>query len=269
MTTTDRLTTTATVLIHFRVIDDEPFSFKPGQFVAIDHDHPILGYRRSPYCLYGASASDRTFTLLVRVVEEGPVSLFLNELVPGDVISFRGPSGHSMIPRESDTHLMMLATGVGLGPCRCMIRHLAEFDPTRRVSLFWGLRLEEDICLEDELDALASNLPNFDWMISLSQPSAAWSGKAGRLTVTVPPVIEYLQDKAFYLVSNGEMVAEMSGALRELGVANSRIYEESFFNHRHKPKPDEIRELAGRFMANDLLSSLTDLDTAIRRRSTG
>lgn len=267
VTATEALTETGTILISFQVTDDEDFVFYPGQFVAIDHQHPRLGYRRSPYCLYGASSRDRSFTLLVRVVQQGPVSLFLNDLVPGDTVSFRGPSGKSMVPREPDTHLILLPTGVGLGPCRLLLSDLAANQPDRRVTLYWGLRLEADICLTDELDHLSEALSDFAWEISLSQPSNDWAGLRGRITESVPARLDRLTDKAFYLVSNGTMVSQMSAALREMGVSDTRIHEESFFDHRHKPTPPEVWPIVERFVATDLSSGLAELDAALRRRS--
>lgn len=258
------LTTTGTILLTFAVVDNHQYSFNPGQFVAIDLDHATLGYRRSPYCLYGASEEDRTFELLVRVVPQGPVSLFLGSLEVGDVIGFRGPSGHSMIPRERESHLILIATGVGLGPCRCLLRHLARTERDRRVSLFWGLRLEDDVCLLDELLSLERKLDLFDWHISLSAPHSEWPPLQGRVTETVPSLLETLGDKHFYLVSNGAMIAEMSAALRDVGVGSDRIYEESFFNHRHRPTRGEVQAIVGRFMASDLMTPLTHIESAYR-----
>ncbi len=247
LTARSELTETGTVLLSFDVIDEDPFRFTPGQFVAVDLVHPQLGYRRSPYCLYGGSEAERTFQLLVRIVREGPVSVFLGDLEVGDVVSFRGPSGHSMLPRERDTHLVLMCTGVGLGPCRCLLRRLAREDPGRRITLFWGLRLEEDVCLLDELLALERELVNFTWEISLSQPRGEWPPLQGRITETVPPLLERLDDKQFYLTSNGVMVAEMGAALREVGVPGSRIYEESFFDHRHRPSREAVQRIVQRF----------------------
>lgn len=261
VTSKNVLTSTGTILLQFEVVDDMSFRFAPGQFVAVDFVHPSLGYRRSPYCLYDASEDQRRFELLVRVVPQGPVSVFLGDLEVGDVIGFRGPTGHSMLPGESETHLILLATGVGFGPCHCLLRYLSSADPRRRVSLFWGLRLEDDVCLLDELIALDRMLPNFDWNISLSEPSGEWPPLRGRVTQSVPPTFETLADKHFYLTSNGGMVAEFSAALQEVGVPRERIYEESFFDHRNRPSSELIQTIVDRFRADDLRTPLLFFET--------
>lgn len=240
------------------MIDGQPFRFVPGQFVAIDANLHRLGYRRSPYCIFSAPSDDRIFQLLVRTVPIGPMSLFLTGLDEGDVVGFRGPTGHSMSPRLADTELILLATGVGLGPCHSLISHLA---PTkRRMKLYWGLRLETDICLTDELDELARANPAFSFEIALSRPPPGWSGLPGRITESVPPRLETLGHKIFYLTSNGRMIAEMKAALEEKGVPAANIYVESFFEHRHRPSTAAVRAIRDRFVATDLVPMFTSLN---------
>src|SRR5437588_3426835 len=99
VTAYETLTSTGTVRVTFRVTDDQPFDFRPGQFIGIQADVAGFGVRRSPYCIVTAPNPERTFKLLVRLVPEGPLSYYLGSLDIGEVIAFRGPSGRSMVPR--------------------------------------------------------------------------------------------------------------------------------------------------------------------------
>ncbi len=253
------LTSTGTVLITFRVVDDEPFAFKPGYFVGISADVPGVGRRRSPYCIVSPPNDDRTFTLLVRLVPEGPLSLYLSSLQRGHVISFRGPVGRSMVPKDDDLDLVLLATGVGIGPFLGLVHVLKEQGFQRSVQLYWGLRLIDDLCFTDELRALAQGFPNFRYQVSLSQPPDDWTGLRGRLTDTVPPLIDRLAGKKFYLVGNGAMIEEMASVLSDLGVDREFIYEEVYFNARYKPDPERLAEIRDRFVASDLFSPYAHL----------
>ncbi|HKZ78781.1 MAG TPA: FAD-binding oxidoreductase [Pyrinomonadaceae bacterium] len=228
-------------------------------------DLPRLGYRRSPYCIFSPPNEEGTFQNLVRVVPDGPVSSFLAGLEEGDVISFRGPSGRSMIPRENDKDLILLATGVDLGPFNSLVQFLLAHGFSRPIRLFWGFRFVEDICLLDELEQVATNYPNFSYGISLSQPPQDWQGLRGRLTESVPPLLETLRDKHFYLCSNGAMIAEMARSLSDLGVPKYLIYEEYFFNCKHKPDEETITQLRRRFVADDLFSPLAGLQAMLSR----
>lgn len=250
----ERLTETGTLRLLFRVTDDVPFTFLPGQFVGIQAYLGELGYRRSPYCILSPPREEKTFELLVRIVPEGPLSRYLTSLQPGDVISFRGPTGRTMIPTEPDTELILLATGVGIGPFLSLLRHTLPRGFERLIRLFWGLRLAEDICLTDELEEVARRYPNVTYRLSLSQPPEGWRDLKGRLTETVPPLLQTLGGKHFYLAGNGAMIEEMSAVLSDLGVARQMVYEEHYFNFKHRPDPAFLEQLRDRFVAADLPS---------------
>lgn len=258
LTAYETLTGTGTVRLHFRVVDDQPFQFHPGFFVGIQAEVPGFGWRRSPYCIVSAPNEERTFRLLVRLVPEGPLSIYLASLRVGDVIPFRGPSGRSMVPKEGDEELVMLATGVGVGPLMALVDHMAATGVDRRISLYWGLRLAEDICLVDELDELAHRYPSFSWRVSLSQPPPGWGGLRGRLTESVPPLLGKLGGRRYYLVGNGAMIEEMAVALSDLGVDAMLIHEEVYFNVRHRADPRVLAEIRSRFVASDLFSPHAD-----------
>lgn len=248
------LTKTGSVRISFQVIDDQPFAFLPGYFVGIKADVEEVGTCRSPYCIVSPPNDERTFQLLVRLVPEGPLSCYLSALDLGDVIHFRGPSGRSMLPKEDDTELVLLATGVGVGPFLSLIGHLREKGWRRPARLYWGLRLIEDICLLDELQELVDSYHSFDYSISLSQPPPGWPGLRGRVTESVPPRLTCLGGKHFYLVGNGCMIAEMTTVLSDLGVDERLIHEEIYFNVKYKPEAADLCAIRDRFVAHDLFS---------------
>jgi ferredoxin-NADP reductase len=254
VTAYEPLTPTGTVRITFRVTDDQPFDFEPGMFVGIRADVPGAGVRRSPYCIISPPGPDRTFQLLVRLVPEGPLSLYLASLDPGSTIAFRGPSGRSMVPREGDEDLVLLATGVGVGPFLSLVSALGARGIDRRAWLVWGLRTAEDICLVDELGELEWRCPFFRYQISLTRPPEAWTGLRGRVTESVPPLLETLSGHRYYLVGNGAMIEEMSAVLSDLGVDRRYIYEEVYFNVRHRADPAVLAAIRSRFRASDLFS---------------
>ncbi len=274
VTAYEALTSTGTVSLTFQVVDDKPFAFDPGYFVGIHADLDGVGSRQSPYCLSSAPNDDGTFRLIVRLVPEGPVSVFLCGLEVGDVIEFRGPSGRSMTRKEAasepetddegearpgtraetETETVLIATGVGIGPLLSFAEHVLPQGFERPIRLYWGLRQVEDICLVDELDELARRYPNFSYDISLSQPDEAWEGLRGRVTETVPQRLPTLADKHFFLVGNGAMIDELSTAISDLGVAKQFVYEEAYFNVKYRADEQTVAAIRERFVASDLFS---------------
>jgi NAD(P)H-flavin reductase len=257
VTATEALTPTGTVRVDLEVVDGGPFDFEPGNFVGIEAFDPGLGYRRSPHCILSPPSHDGRFSLLVRVVPDGPVSQFLGALLPGDEVAFRGPSGRAMVRLGTgdERDLVLVATGVGIGPFLSLAGHLLVGGYRRRIDLFWGLRLADDLCLVDELARLEDDHPNFSFDVTLSQPSPGWPGRRGRVTDLVAEALDGLAGRRFLLSGNGAMVAELAAALAEVGVPQLDVYEEPFFDARHVPDPAVVAAIRDKFVAVGALPS--------------
>ena len=249
------LTTTGTFRLGLEVADGGPFAFDPGQFVGIEVHFEGKGFRRSPYCILSDPSEAPRFDLLVREVPTGPMSLYLADLQPGDEVVFRGPTGRRILPNDAERELVLMATGTGVAPVLSMARFLLRTGYPKPISLWWGLRQEEDICLTDELDALAAEHDLFTYAITLSRPSDGWTGLRGRLGESVPPLLPTLGGKRYYLVGNGAMLEEMALALSDLGVVQQYIYKEPYFDPIHEPDREVVARIRERFVATDLYSA--------------
>jgi len=254
------LSSNGTLRLTFQVVDGQPFVFFPGYFVSVESDIPGVGRRHSPYCILSRPGRAPEFELIVRLVEGGERSAFLGSLEVGDLLAFRGPGGHSMMPRFPGRGLVLLGTGVGIGPLLSLSGELLDAGFDRPIRLFWGLRLVEDVCLTDEMEALAADHPGFSYRISLSQPAPGWKGLRGRLTDSVPGLLGTLGSSEFRLVGNGAMTEEMATALGNMGVGEEVIYREAYFNGRHRPDPAVLTAIQSRFVATDILAP-TALDS--------
>src|SRR6185436_17577662 len=97
-----------------------------------------------------------------------------------------------------------ISTGTGIGPLYGFARQaLTENVLKVPIRLYAGFREEADICLKPELDALAASYAEFSWNPTLSQPHAGWKGLRGRVTASVPPLLDPLDGLHFHLVGNG------------------------------------------------------------------
>ncbi len=263
ITSVTPVTSTGTVRVGFEVVDGAPFDYVPGQFVGIEQHFEGFGYRRSPYCILSTPTGEPVFELLIRVVAAGPLSVHLGQARVGDDVAFRGPTGRSMLPRDDDRdrQLVLLATGTGVSPFVSLARYLVHRESTRPTQLWWGLRLEDDICLTDELDELRAASPHFDYAISLSHPSPRWAGLRGRITESVPPLLPTVSDRLYYFAGNGAMIAEMALALSDVGVNARFFHKEPFFDASHDPDPATVAAIRARFVATDARSDYAKAGT--------
>jgi NAD(P)H-flavin reductase len=109
-----------------------------------------------------------------------------------------------------------------------MLWALADEGSTRRITLVWGLRSERDLYYQDELTDLRDRLPQFSFTTTLSQPSANWSGSAGRVVPLVVSEIDTVANLDVYLCGNGSMIREVRDIIRRTGLCP--IYTEQYYS---------------------------------------
>ena len=211
---------------------DEPeLTFRPGQFLSlrVGEDADGNAVLRS-YSIASSPEQRGELRLVLRILEDGVGSQFFAGLTPGQEISFTGPMGFFVNELSHTGDVVYVATGTGMAPIWPMLLETLARPETGRVELFWGLRHEDDLFWQDELQSLTARNPRFSAHIYLSQPRGFWRER-GRV---VPPVLELLPSltrPTFYLCGNGQMIEECKAALIARGVERKRqIRTEAFFD---------------------------------------
>ena len=188
--------------------------------------------------------------VLVRTIPGGNVSAFLGCLTEGYVVDFRGPSGSSMLPHvQGVKNLVILVTGTGVSPIFSLLQHLLPNGFDRRIQLYWGLRLTDNICLTDEFDALAGAYLNFRYQISLFDPPEEWRGLREQVTESVPALLNNPTESQYILSGNGAIINEVRKALQAVGVPDKAIYREYFFNRNAPASSERAAEIAARIVS--------------------
>jgi glycine betaine catabolism B len=154
--------------------------FQAGQYINIFVE--TGGIRTSrPYSIASAPTQTGHYEITVRRVEDGFVSNYLlDELKPGDKLSSSSPTGNFHFnPLFHGNKLAFIAGGSGITPFMSMIRELADKNLGRRLHLFYGSRVEDDVIYRDELDKISSAHGNFTWDLVLSEPAHSFKGLTG------------------------------------------------------------------------------------------
>jgi ferredoxin-NADP reductase len=208
---------------HF--VDPPTLTWRPGQFVSLRCGDPRTGdpdARRS-YSIASSPARSDGFELLVKLLPGGVGSEFFRTLGQGDELRFTGPMGFFVPELAHPGDVVFAVTGTGIAAALPMLEGiLARPTEDGKVRLFWGMRDEGELYWVDRLESLAAASPRFDYTLSLSRPSPAWTGARGHITPLV------LADRAarvkpiFYVVGNGNMVRDVKAGLVAAGVDRKR-----------------------------------------------
>ena len=159
----------------------------------------------------------------------GPGSQWTINHNVGDEATFMAPLGIFIMDRESHRKKVLVATGTGVAPYRSMLIDYLSGGGTDDITLYWGVRHDDDVYWMDEFQALSVKYPNFRFVLTLSQPTESWQGKRGRVTAHVVQDEQNLPGSDFYLCGNQNMVKDVEEQLKAYQVPEHQIYKELYF----------------------------------------
>lgn len=199
------------------------FSFIAGQFVQfkIPRENNLVLLRA--YSIFSIP-SDDNLEFCVKLLPGGAASGHFKEIQVGEEMEIRGPAGRFIC--SSSTPLLLVATGTGLCPLMSIIRdQLENKKMDQLIHLVFGVRYEENIFWAERLEALAKQFPQFTYQLTVSRPSPAWRGLAGRVVAYLP---QSIGNSHVYICGNGDMIKEARQLLSERGLSPQRIHFEIF-----------------------------------------
>ena len=221
--------------LDLRLRDPQAISFKPGQFISFEILHPRTGRMVTrPYSIASSPGRAEVITLLFNRVPDGPGSTYLFGLEEGAETRFKGPAGHFYLREDPGRELLFVATGTGIAPIRSMVLANVERPDPRPTTLYWGLRNQRDLYLQEELAEWAKRTLGLTAVTTLSRPDAGWSGEVGRVPRLIEDRIGSVKHLAVYLCGNSSMIAEATGLIRKKGLCP--IYREQYYDDTNSPE---------------------------------
>ena len=207
--------------LHVTVLDDEPFEFKPGQYVDIripgDEEH-----HRS-FSMANTNAGELEF--MIKLYPGGRFSGLLADdaVKPGDELNVTGPYGVFTLRASSPRRLLFIGGGAGMAPILSLLRSLAATGSEREATYYYGARTEADLFHLSELGALPGT-----FVPALSEHSNGWNGETGLITDVVDRLEGDISDVDAYVCGPPPMVEAAIALLERRGVPEAHIYFDKF-----------------------------------------
>lgn len=207
-----------------RLILNDPtssFHFTPGQYITLKVSEHI--YRSYSIC---SNADDLpNFSLLIESAHKGVGADYINSLKVTDHVTFIGPSGKLVLPEKFPSDLYFFATGTGIAPFMSMFYQLQKLNFPGNVTLFLGIRKENEIVFEKELDSFSQNLKNFKHFLHVSRPDDT-NITPSRVTSVVNNMID--TNALYFLCGHPLMIEEIETGLIRNGISTQNIFKEGF-----------------------------------------
>jgi ferredoxin-NADP reductase len=208
------------------------FDFKAGQFVTLDLP---IGEKRQQrwrsYSIANAPNGSNQFELCIVNAPEGLGTTYLfEEIQEGAILKFKGPDGGFVLPEKIEKDLVFVCTGTGIAPFRSMIQDIKNSGKThRKLHLIFGTRYESGLLYRQEMEALAREMPDFKYEVTLSRPEN-WDGDTGHVhPIYLEKYAKPSADVVFYLCGWSNMIDEaVANLIVKLGYDRSQIHYELY-----------------------------------------
>jgi CDP-4-dehydro-6-deoxyglucose reductase len=213
-------------VIHLSLVLPEAasFVFLPGQHMNVfldDGSHRSFSMASIP----GGNAVD----FHIRRVAGGRFTEGrLAQLQPGDMLDVELPHGTFRYHDEDYRQLLMVATGTGISPIKCILESLMDDPDCPPVSLYWGMRTEADLYLDAEIRTWADRLYEFNYVAVLSRADASWQGRRGHVQDAVLQDFGDLSEHSIYLCGSPAMISDAKKAFLARGASVDHLYVDGF-----------------------------------------
>jgi ring-1,2-phenylacetyl-CoA epoxidase subunit PaaE len=235
----DRLTDDS-VALTFTVPEElrEEYRHAPGQHLAVRRVSDGTEIRRTYSICSPAPApggeGPRTLRVGVRLVEGGAFSTYaLKEIGVGDELEVMTPAGRFTLDPAPGLYAAVVG-GSGITPVLSIVSTLLAREPGARFCLIRGDRTAASTMFLDEVADLKDRYPERLQLVTVlsreEQQAGLPSGRLDRerLTGLLPALLPVAEVAGWFLCGPFGLVQGAERALRELGVARSRIHEEIF-----------------------------------------
>jgi propane monooxygenase reductase component len=222
-------------LLRLALEDDEPFTFKPGQYV--DIRIPDADEEHRSFSMANLAAEPGELEFMIKCYPGGRFSGLLDgELAVGDALEVTGPYGVFTLRSSSPRRIVFIGGGAGMAPILCLLRSMAEAGVERPATYYYGARTPTDLFHLEELEELGRRLPAFTFVPALSEASNGdgWAGESGLITEVVERLEGDLADVDAYLCGPPPMVDAAIAMLEARGVPESHIYFDKFTTTEHQ-----------------------------------
>ncbi|MCP3869708.1 MAG: CDP-6-deoxy-delta-3,4-glucoseen reductase [Gammaproteobacteria bacterium] len=211
--------------VYLNLPDDQRLQFLAGQYL----DFILPDGRRRAFSIANAPHNDSQIELHIRHVPGGEFTDYVfSELQAGVTRQIQAPFGGFYLRETSDRPIMMMAGGTGFAPLKGILEHAFHTGVKHPIHLYWGVRAQRDIYLQELLDEWAAEYDNFRYTLVLSEPDSGWQGRTGWVHEAV--VADYPDMSSFDLYMSGPppMVYAAKDAFSSVGLPGEHMFSDVF-----------------------------------------
>lgn len=210
---------------------DRRLAFRPGQFLdwTLDVRDPDGRGNRRSFTIASAPTEEEVRLGVKFHSDPSAFKRSLAAMKPGDVIYGSQVAGSFTLPRNRDEKLAFIAGGIGITPFRSMVQELINRREERPIVLLYGNNTLDEVAYKEVLERARREL-GIRTVYAVAGNEATGPGiHKGFIDETlIRREIPDFLERTFYISGPRGMVIRFGSALKQLGVARSRIRVDFF-----------------------------------------
>jgi len=214
--------------VMLKLPESERLQFLAGQYI----EFILKDGRRRAFSIANAPHLDEYLELHIRHVPGGSFTGHVfDELKDRALLRIEGPLGAFFLREDSPRPIIMVAGGTGFAPLKGMLEHAFYVGFERPIHLFWGVRAERDLYMDEMPRSWVQQYPQFDYTPVLSEPvvvEPAWEGARGLVSDSVLQTYPDLAAFDIYMSGPPAMIEAATPLFVEHGAQPDHLYSDAF-----------------------------------------
>ncbi len=209
---------------------DQPFQFKPGQYVILTLTIDGEKLNRA----YTISSSPTLLPQIALTIQDfgtHQIAKYLNDNVAiGETVELRGPYGKFYWEEGKSDKLFMITMGNGITPYKAIIDYIRDKNLDIAIKLLYSVPTKKDIIFYDAFMQYQKEHPTFTPVFVLSEEKPAdWKGYTGEITKEILSTeIKGFEDGLFYVCGFRDFANPIKQHLLDLGISKEHIVFEGW-----------------------------------------
>jgi len=217
----------------------QPFLFAAGQYAALKFD----GVPARDFSMANRPG-EPVLEFHMRRVAGGAVGTHLaHHLGEGDAVHIEGPFGKAYLRERSAGRIICLAGSTGLAPIKSIVETALDAPRHHSVDVYFGVREERDIYLEDHFSALVQRHDRLRFIPVLSEPRLPTSRRTGLVADALAADFDSLDECDAYIAGPPGLVDAALRVLDRRGVRRERCFADPFYSDAEKATLDDTAPL--------------------------
>ena len=204
--------------------DGKPLpTFEPGQHLVFELN---IDGRKQIRCYSLSECPDpRYYRVSIKCLPDGVVSNYFHKHIDeGSILDLKPPRGDFRVDMESDHPVCLIAGGVGIPPCLCMLNAILKKGGRREVWFLYGVREPEELVRAQELMDADARYDNIHVRFFISNEHTKLPENSifyhGRVDIEAVKTLLGTHNYYFYMCGPTKMQEAMVEGLRSWGVTS-------------------------------------------------